>query len=67
MTNTTQTLADIIRAARSNNLTRNQLKVARAKLRRYGVSGAGRPGGQGGPLIPVASNLESAVVTALNA
>lgn len=32
------TLADLIRTAAQSNLTRNQLKVLRAKLRRAGVT-----------------------------
>lgn len=36
--NTTATLADILRAYHSATLTRNQLKVLRAKLRRAGVT-----------------------------
>lgn len=32
------TLADLIRTAAQKNLTRNQLKVLRAKLRRAGVT-----------------------------
>jgi len=36
--NTTATLADIIRAYHGANLSRNELKVLRAKLRRAGVT-----------------------------
>lgn len=36
--NTTATLADIIRAFHGTNLSRNELKVLRAKLRRAGVT-----------------------------
>lgn len=32
------TLADILRTAAASNLSRNQLKVARAKLRRMGLT-----------------------------
>lgn len=34
----TTTLADIIRTYRQTDMTRNQLKVARARLRRAGVT-----------------------------
>jgi hypothetical protein len=62
------TLADIIRTVSTRrNLTRNELKIARAKLRRYGVSGAGMPGGQGGPLVPEHSEHESQVASVLEA
>jgi hypothetical protein len=62
------TLADIIRTVKSSpKMSRNQLKIARAKLRRYGVSGAGMPGGQGGPLVPEHSELESQVASVLEA
>lgn len=36
--NTTATLADILRAYHGTNLSRNELKVLRAKLRRAGVT-----------------------------
>lgn len=56
-TNTTQSLADIIRSYRGASMTRNQLKVARARLRAAGVTNLGT--GRGRYTVNPTSDLQT--------